>query len=227
MENKIEFISINCNGEEDVSGMTTQEKWEEIYNVLDDMSIKYDTNYCGSETEALIEFWTDTARQDIPTEFDYDGTPEDFVKQFTERAEMYDVDEEVELFVGMRGKNGVPNTIRELFDDCQEAKDTLMEIAKKLQKAIKNAKEIKTMENKFMIQVARWMYSDEKGEYTEWQYLGTEGKLKLIITENNITENTKIFNSAKEAGEYVDKMLEKDYYRINFADIRIVVEVED
>lgn len=116
--------------------MTTQEKWEEIYDVLDNMNIKYDTNYCDSETEALIEFWTDTAGQDFPTEFDYDGSPEDFVEQFTERAENYDVDEEVELYVNMRGKNGVPNTVRELLDDCQEAKDTLMEIADKLQKAI-------------------------------------------------------------------------------------------
>jgi len=120
----------------EVNDMTPQEKWEEIYDVLDNMNIKYDTNYCSSETEALIEFWTDTAGQDIPTEFDYDGTPEDFVKQFTERAENYDVDEEVELYVNMRGKNGVPNTVRELLDDCQEAKDTLMEIAEKLQKAI-------------------------------------------------------------------------------------------
>jgi hypothetical protein len=121
----------------EVNNMTTQEKWEEIYDVLDKLSVRYDTNYCGSETEALIEFWTDTAGQDIPTEFDYDGTPEDFVKQFTERAENYDVDEEVELYVGMRGKDGVPNTVRELLDDCQEAKDTLMEIARKLQEAIK------------------------------------------------------------------------------------------
>ena len=121
----------------EVNSMTTLEKWEQIYDVLDDMNVKYDTNYCDSETEALIEFWTDTARQDIPTEFDYDGTPEDFVKQFTESAENYDVDEEVELYVGMRGKNGVPNTVRELLDDCQEAKDTLMEIARRLQEAIK------------------------------------------------------------------------------------------
>lgn len=117
--------------------MTTQEKWEKIHDVLDDMNVKYDTNYCDSETEALIEFWTDTAGQDIPTEFDYDGTPEDFVKQFTEKAEMYDVDEEVEIYVDMIGKNGVPGTVRELLDDCQEAKDTLMEIAKKLQEEIK------------------------------------------------------------------------------------------
>lgn len=117
--------------------MTPQKKWEEIYDVLDNMNIKYSTNYCGSGTEALIEFWTDTAGQDIPTEFDYDGTPEDFVKQFTESAENYDVDEEVELYINMRGKNGVPDTVRELLDDCQEAKDTLMEIARKLQEAIK------------------------------------------------------------------------------------------
>lgn len=116
--------------------MTSQEKWEEIYDVLDDMNVRYNTEYCDSKTEALIEFWTDTAGQDVLTEFDYDGTPEDFVKQFTERAENYDVDEEVELFVNMRGKDGVPNTVRELLNDCQEAKDTLMEIAEKLQKAI-------------------------------------------------------------------------------------------
>lgn len=117
--------------------MTPQEKWEEIYDVLDDMDVRYNTEYCGSKTEALIEFWTNTAGHDIPTEFDYDGSPEDFVKQFTESAENYDVDEEVELYINMRGKNGVPNTVRKLLDDCQEAKDTLMEIAEKLQEAIK------------------------------------------------------------------------------------------
>ena len=121
----------------EVNDMTAQEKWEEIYDVLDSMNIRYDTNYCDSETEALIEFWTKTAGQDIPTEFDYDGTPEDFVKQFMERAENYNVDDEVELYVNMRGKNGVPNTVRELLDDCQEAKDTLMKIAIKLQETIK------------------------------------------------------------------------------------------
>lgn len=80
----------------------------------------------------IIEFWTDTAGQDIPTEFTFDGTAEDFVKEFTEAAKRYDVDEEVELYAGMRGKQGVPNTIRELMDDCREAKDTLMKLAEKL-----------------------------------------------------------------------------------------------
>lgn len=147
--------------------MTTQEKWEEIYDVLDDMNVKYNTNYCGSETEAIIEFWTDTAGQDIPTEFGYDGTPEDFVKQFTERAEMYDVDEEVEIYVGMRGKNGVPNTVRELLDDCQEAKDTLTEIADKLQKAIaQNVLERRTNMAKYRVwaEMTTYCYIDVEAQ---------------------------------------------------------------
>lgn len=85
----------------------------------------------------IIEFWTDTAGQDIPTEIEFDGTAEDFVKKFCEAADNYDVDEQVELFIGMRGKQGVPDTVRELLDDCQEAKDTLMMIAEKLKEAIK------------------------------------------------------------------------------------------
>ena len=107
---------------------------ERIENILDDMGIKYDIK----DNFALIEFWTDTAGQDIPVEIDYDGSVEDLVKQFVEYADNYDVDEKVELYVNSRGKNGVPESIRELTDDCQEAKDTLMEIAKKFEGALKN-----------------------------------------------------------------------------------------
>lgn len=103
-----------------------------IIEALDNMNVKYKIE----ENTAFIEFWTDTAGQDIPVELDYNGTPDDFVKQFSEYAENYDVDEEVELYASMRGQNGVPNTIRELLDDCQEAKDTLLEIAETLNKAI-------------------------------------------------------------------------------------------
>lgn len=109
-----------------------------IEKVLDDMGIKYKYEKVegGDNWYGLVEFWTDTAGQDVPTEFDFDGTAEDFVKEFTERAESYDVDEEVEVYIDMRGRNGVPETVRELLDDCQEAKDTLMKIAVKLNAAI-------------------------------------------------------------------------------------------
>lgn len=107
---------------------------ERIIRLLDEMGIKneIDTNF------ALIEFWTDTAGQDIPVEIDFDGTVSDLVNKYSDFAENYDVDDEVELYANMRGTKGVPATIRELLDDCQEAKDTLMDIARKMQTVIKN-----------------------------------------------------------------------------------------
>lgn len=103
-----------------------------IEEILDNMGISYEIK----KDSALIEFWTDTADQDIPVEIDYDGTVENLVDKFTAYAENYDVDDEVEIYVNMRGENGVPSSIRELLDDCQEAKDTLMEIANNLNNAI-------------------------------------------------------------------------------------------
>ena len=105
---------------------------ERIKEILDGLDVKYETN----DNSALVEFWTDTANQDIPVEFDYDGTPEDFVKEFARYAENYDVDSEVEIFIPMRGQRGTPSSIRTLLDDCQEAKDTLMEIAGKLEEVV-------------------------------------------------------------------------------------------
>ena len=105
---------------------------DKIKTLLDDMGIKNNID----NTYALIEFWTDTAGQDIPVEIDFDGTVEDLVHKFSIYAENYNVDEEVELYVNMRGQNGVPSTIRELLDDCQEAKDTLLDIAKKMESAL-------------------------------------------------------------------------------------------
>lgn len=106
--------------------------------LLDELGIgKYDWHKNEDDSwYGLVEFWTDTAGQDIPTEIEFDGTAEDFVKEFCKAAENYDVDEKVALYVNMRGKNGVPDTVRELLDDCQEAKDTLMEIAEKLKEAV-------------------------------------------------------------------------------------------
>ena len=107
---------------------------ERICNLLDELGINNEIK----ENFALIEFWTDTAGQDIPVVIDYNGTVNDLVNKFSIYAENYNVDEEVELYVNMRGQNGVPSTIRELLDDCQEAKDTLLDIAKKMKSAINN-----------------------------------------------------------------------------------------
>ena len=108
-----------------------------IESVLDALDLKYDWKKQDDGTwYGLVEFWTDTADQDVPVEFEFDGTAEDFVKKFRSAADNYDVDEKVESYVGVRGRNGVPDTVTELLKDCQEAKDTLTRIARALENAL-------------------------------------------------------------------------------------------
>ena len=109
---------------------------EKVLDMLNIPSYDWYKQENSNDWYGLVEFWTDTANQDIPTEIEFDGTAEDFVRKFVECAENYDVDDEVELYINGRGEKGVPNTTRELLDDCQEAKNTLMEIADRLQIAI-------------------------------------------------------------------------------------------
>ena len=110
---------------------------ERIEKVLDTLNIpNYDwyKQVFSDDYYGIVEFWTNTAGQDISVEIDFDGTAEDFVKEFVKYVENYD--EEVELYVENRGIRGVPNTVMEIVADCQEAKDTLMEIADRLQVAV-------------------------------------------------------------------------------------------
>jgi len=103
--------------------------FEQIESVLDDLGVGYEIE----GDYGLVEFWTDTAGQDIPTEFDFDGTPEGFIREFIRSAEAYDVDEEFELYASMLGENGIPSSARTLLEDLEEAKGTLMEIANALE----------------------------------------------------------------------------------------------
>lgn len=55
----------------------------------------------------------------------YDGTDEDFIDQFDQIYQNFDVDEELEIFMECRGKNGVPTSVRDLLED-QEWKNTCL-----------------------------------------------------------------------------------------------------
>lgn len=78
---------------------------------------------------------------------------------------------------------------------------------------------------KYAIQLSMYKYDSEKDEeYEEWEYLGIQGEHKIFVLDEEINEQTKIFNSAKEAGEYVDKRFSDtdDYPRCSYSSVRIV-----
>lgn len=59
----------------------------------------------------------------------------------------------------------------------------------------------------FAIMVDYYCWSEEKGEYTMPLYLGVEGPRKLFIFEEEVTANTKKFETAEQAGKYLDLRL--------------------
>lgn len=57
---------------------------------------------------------------------------------------------------------------------------------------------------------------------TEDLYLGLEGPRKLFVFECEVTERTKLFDTAREAGEYVDKNFSPNKIRCSFESVKIV-----
>ena len=79
---------------------------------------------------------------------------------------------------------------------------------------------------KYAIQCSVYFYNEEKDEeYTEWKYVSVKGAHKIFVFEDSVTKDTKLFNTAKEAGEYLDKHFGKDSLRCSYQNARIV-EVE-
>lgn len=72
-------------------------------------------------------------------DLEYYARPERLLDDLWDNYRFFDVDEHVELWVGSRGQNGVPGTIRELLEDA-EAIDKLLE---QLFEAVRDASHIR------------------------------------------------------------------------------------
>lgn len=62
----------------------------------------------------------------------FNGTNNGFIQEFYNRAYDFDIDEEVEIFVQGRGKNGIPSSIVDLVEDAKWKQKTLEETADEL-----------------------------------------------------------------------------------------------
>ena len=61
----------------------------------------------------------------------------DLVNQIIEYSYNYDVEDEAAIYIDIRGKHGVPNSIKALLDDSQWKKDKLTKLATQIQNAYK------------------------------------------------------------------------------------------
>ena len=60
------------------------------------------------------------------------------VKEIRRQADDFDIDDHVEIYIGMRGKKGVPSSISTLLKDAEDIKEMIEELAEELEKNGKN-----------------------------------------------------------------------------------------
>ena len=97
------------------------------------------------DDEYYIELYQDTpAGEDWHVTIWFDGNDNSFINSFREYVESFDVDEEVEIWIGSRGKNGVPNSISVLVKDAEWKKETLGKMLKDLEDLDENEDDIMT-----------------------------------------------------------------------------------
>lgn len=112
----------------------------ELSKRIEELLEKHDFSVCGEISERYrekgqydIDLETYSPEgEDVIVSLIYDGTEEDFIREFISYANNFDADEHAEMWVNSRGKDGVPDNIRDLLEDAEWIKDTLMEIAEEL-----------------------------------------------------------------------------------------------
>lgn len=100
----------------------------------------------------------------------YDGSDEDFIQKFETMVDYFDPDEEAEIFIEMRGKNGVPDSIRDILDDQVWKLETLRTTLKELQKEFEDCRDYPDTD-------------DEDEEYTITLKVVDGGKA-ILVTSN-------------------------------------------
>ena len=125
--------------------MDMMELSERIEELLDE----HDFSVCGDISERYgekgrydIELETYSPEgEDVLVSLTYDGTEKDFIREFNDYAEGFDAEDHAEMWIECRGKNGVPDSIKDLLEDAEWIKDTLMEIADELKELDEESEE--------------------------------------------------------------------------------------
>ncbi len=115
----------------------------------------------------------------------YDGTDEDFIQKFETMVEYFDPDEEAEIWIENRGKNGVPDSIRDILDDQVWKLETLETTLKELNEEFRDYPDT----------------DDEDEEYTITLKLTDNGKTVWATSNEDPIGEESTFKTITDRGE--------------------------
>lgn len=93
--------------------------------------------WCANIIDGEYEFEIySPAGEDFVFYIPVNDNPLMIVDAIRDYADDFDIDEHVELWIDGRGKNGVPESIRELVEDAEEIKSMLDDLAEAMRKLV-------------------------------------------------------------------------------------------
>ena len=106
---------------------------EKTITILEENNMSVSDRYeMDGEYYREIEFYSPEG-EDVCETIWYDGTDDGFIKAFRQLADNFDADEHAGMWINTRNVKGVPDSVRALIDDADNIKDTLLEVAEKLE----------------------------------------------------------------------------------------------
>lgn len=107
---------------------------DKLLEVLENNGFLCDGNVTEQDGDYYIEINQNTPKgEDWWETIWFDGTEEGFIKAIFDRASSFNVDEEVEVYIDIRGTRGVPDSIEDLMKDAKWKKETLRTLSRALQ----------------------------------------------------------------------------------------------
>jgi hypothetical protein len=126
----------------------------ELSKRIEEVLEKFDFSLCGEITERYnekgkydVELETYSPEgEDVIVSLIYDGTEENFISVFVEYANWFDAEEHAEMWIESRGKNGVPESIKDLLEDAEWQKNMFLKVAEALNNLDDGSEELNSMD---------------------------------------------------------------------------------
>lgn len=120
---------------------------------IEEVLEKFDFSLCGGISERYnekgkydvdLETYSPEG-EDVVISLIYDGTEEGFIAAFVDYANWFDAEEHAEMWIEGRGKNGVPESIKDLLEDAEWQKNTFLEVTEALNNLDNESEELESM----------------------------------------------------------------------------------
>lgn len=126
--------------------MELSKKIEEVLEKFDFSLCREITERYGEKGKYDIELETYSPEgEDVIVSLIYDGSEEGFIAAFVDYANWFDAEEHAEMWIESRGKNGVPESIKDLLKDAEWQKNTFLEVAEALNSIDDESEELESM----------------------------------------------------------------------------------